>query len=144
MASSFADLESPAAPKGPSAGLRLGRHVVGMAAAALANPLIYTGPAGMFSWVVPWIAALLVAGALYGLFLLFFTGRAKAAWPGSFIVLAWVLLALQLAGAWLNYSNADRLGELAQPATAEVPSSAGPKPAFEFDPSTARRVEEPK
>ena len=80
-----------------------GRHIAGMAIVALANPLIYHG-GGLYQWSVTLGAALLGAGVVYGLYALFFTKRAKAAWPGSFFVLAWVLLALATLGPWMDRS----------------------------------------
>lgn len=81
------------------------RHLVGMGIAALANPLIYYG-GGFYQWSVTLGAALLGAAVIYGVLALFFTERAKAAWPRSFYMLAWVLLALVLAEPWLARGKA--------------------------------------
>lgn len=78
-----------------------GRHVVGMAIVALANPLIYYG-GGFYQWSVALGAALFGAAVVYGLYALVFTQRAKAAWPGSFFMLAWVLLLLALLQGWTD------------------------------------------
>lgn len=74
-----------------------------MAAVALANPLIYVSSDKAMVWVLTWLPALLAAGVLYGLYVLFLTKRAKAGWPGSAIMLAWVLLVLLLVGNGINY-----------------------------------------
>lgn len=105
MGTSFGNLESSAARTGSSSGLRFGRHVVGMAAVALANPLIYVSSDKAMVWVLTWLPAIVAAAVLYGLYALFLTTRAKAGWPGSAIMLAWVLLALLLAGNWMNYQQ---------------------------------------
>jgi len=76
-----------------------GGHIAGMAVVALANPLIYSG-GGFYLWSVTLGAALLGAGVAYGLYALVFPKRAKAAWPGSFFMLAWVMLALALLQGW--------------------------------------------
>lgn len=85
----------------PPLGLMFGRHVVGMAVVALANPLIYLG-GGFYQWSVSFCAALFGAAVIYGLLALFFTKRAKANWPRSFFVLAWILLAVGLIDPWLQ------------------------------------------
>jgi hypothetical protein len=80
-----------------------GRHIAGMAIVALANPLIYFG-GGFYQWSLAFMSPLLFAVIVYGLYALFFTKRAKAAWPGSFFMLAWVLLGLGLLGVWMDKS----------------------------------------
>lgn len=77
------------------------RNLVGLAVVALANPLIYFGGGG-YQWSVTLGAALLGACVVYGLYALVFTKRAKAAWPGQFFVLAWVLMALNLFNLWTD------------------------------------------
>lgn len=104
MGTSFAELERAGAQATP-VGLRLGRHAVGITAAALLNPFIYYVNDRALTWAVTWIGAVGLAGVLFGLYALFFTRRAKAAWPRSFILLAWVLLGLVLAGNWVTYSD---------------------------------------
>lgn len=90
---------SAAADIQPSTPLQFARHIVGMMILALANPLIYYG-GGFYQWSVTFAAPLLGAGVVYGLYALFFTKRAKAAWPGSFFVLTWVMLVLALFQGW--------------------------------------------
>lgn len=85
--------------------LRFARHVVGMAIVALANPLIYFSSENVAAWAATWIMPILFAAALFGLYALFFTQRAKAAWPRSFFILAWVILLLVLAGPYLEKFN---------------------------------------
>lgn len=91
-----------ATQKQTPAALIFARHIVGMALAALANPLIWYSNDSMGFWVGTWVGPLVIAGALFCLYWLFFTQRAKMAWPGRFFMLAWVLLALSLAGPWVN------------------------------------------
>lgn len=85
--------------------LRFARHIVGMMMLAAANPLIYYGRDRLIDWAMTWITPLLIAGAAFGLYALFFTKRAKAAWPRSFFMLAWVLLALVVAEPYLETLN---------------------------------------
>ncbi|XXQ53887.1 hypothetical protein ACA040_002569 [Xenophilus aerolatus] len=118
MASSFADLESPAASKRPSPGLRLGRHVVGMAFAALANPMLYFDSRPVFLWVATWLVPAVGAACICGLLALFFTKRARRSWPGGAIVTAWVLFALVLSGYWMTYNEAK--------SSANAPAAASP------------------
>lgn len=82
-----------------SIGLVFARHLVGMAIVALANPLIYSG-GGAYQWSVGLGVALLGSAAIYGALAIFMTERAKAGWPNSFFLLAWVLLGLMLFGNW--------------------------------------------
>lgn len=81
------------------------RHLIGMGIVALANPLIYYSDQPAFRWLETWATPLVLALVAYGLYALFLTQRAKAAWPKSFFILAWVLLALLVAGPWINMSS---------------------------------------
>lgn len=93
-----------------------GRHLVGMAAVALANPLIYFG-GGFYQWSITFITPLLFAAVVYGLYALFFTKRAKGSWPGSFFALAWILLGLAVLVPWMDKSPQQK------PVTQSAPSS---------------------
>lgn len=85
--------------------LRFARHVVGMMILALASPYVWYGSQGLMTWVSTWLTPLLFASLAFGLYYLFFTKRAKAAWPRSFFILAWVLLALVVGGPYLEMFN---------------------------------------
>lgn len=86
-------------PPAPVA-LRVARHVVGMALVALAHPMVHRSDDPVMTWALAWIGTILLAGALYGLYALFFTSRAASGWPKSAIMLAWVLLLLGMFGAY--------------------------------------------
>lgn len=79
------------------------RQLVGMAIVALANPLIYFG-GGFYQWSITFVAPLLFAAVVYGLYALFRTKRAKESWPGSFFALAWILLGLTVLVPWMDKS----------------------------------------
>lgn len=85
--------------------LILGRHIVGMALFALVNPLIYHHPEPVAWWLGLWAGGVALALAFYGLYALFFTAKAKAAWPKSFIMLAWVLVALMTLEPYISMLN---------------------------------------
>lgn len=84
-----------------------GRHIVGMALVALANPLIYNG-GGIYQWSIALGAAFLGAALVYGLYALFLPKRAKAAFPGGFFMLAWALLLLVLIQGWVEHPKAPK------------------------------------
>lgn len=60
------------------------RHLIGMGIVALANPLIYYSEQPAFRWLETWATPIVLALVAYGLYALFLTQRAKAAWPKSF------------------------------------------------------------
>lgn len=97
-----------------------GRHAVGFAVVSLVNPLIYSANDSLIVWVATWLFPLGLALVLYGLYALFFTNRAKAAWPKSFFVLAWVVLFLSLLG---NYQGP-------KPLPAQVAPQSSPYPGL--------------
>lgn len=70
------------------------RHLVGMGIVALANPRIYSSDDPLCAWLETWLLPIAIALAAYGLYALLLAKRAKQAWPKSFFILAWVLLAL--------------------------------------------------
>ncbi|WP_202758278.1 hypothetical protein [Delftia acidovorans] len=115
-----------AADKQTPSALIFARHIIGMALVAMANPLIWYSNDAMGFWVGTWVGPLVISGAFFGLYWLFFTQRAKMAWPGRFFMLAWVLLALSLAGPWVNRSlNANmRISAQSNSGTAQQPDSA--------------------
>lgn len=82
--------------------LLFARHLIGMGIVALANPLIYYSEQPAFRWLETWATPIVLALVAYGLYALFLTKRAKQGWPKSFFILAWVLLALLVAGPWIN------------------------------------------
>ena len=77
-----------------SSALRFGRHIAGMALFALVNPLIYYSKSPVSTWFSNWAVSVVLALVFFGLYALFFTERAKAAWPKSFFTLAWVFVVL--------------------------------------------------
>jgi hypothetical protein len=72
-----------------------------MAVVALANPLIYHG-GGVYSWTVTLFGALLAAAAVYGLYALFFTQRARAAGIVPAVALTWAMLLVIIASEWMG------------------------------------------
>lgn len=94
-----------AAQDQPTMPLRLARHAVGMMILAAANPLIYYSDGKLLTWAATWSVPLVFAAVVFALYALFLTKRAKAAWPKSFFMLAWVLLALSVAGPYLEKFN---------------------------------------
>ena len=76
------------------------RHLIGMGIVALANPLIYYSNNPTRAWLETWLHPVAFALVAFGLYALFLTKRAKQAWPKSFFILAWVLLAL--LSPWVN------------------------------------------
>ena len=94
-----------AAQDQPTMPLRLARHAVGMMILAAANPLIYYSDGKLLTWAATWSVPLVFAAVVFALYALFLTKRAKAAWPKSFFMLAWVLLALSVAGPYIEKFN---------------------------------------
>ena len=84
---------------------RASRHVAGMMILALANPYIRYGNDPVATWVSTWAVPLLIGLAAYGLYALLFRARAKAGWPGKFLMIAWVLLVLVIAAPYLEAFN---------------------------------------
>lgn len=108
------------------------RHLIGMGVVALANPLIYYSDQPAFRWLETWATPVVLALVAYGLYALFLTQRAKAAWPKSFFILAWVLLTMLVAGPWIDKFRS----------TQDVAQAHQPAPATRLDPSTARPASE--
>lgn len=107
---------APATPKP----LLFARHLIGMGIVALANPMIYYDSQPIGVWLMTCIGPLVGAMIVYGLYAVFFTNRAKRAWPKSFFVLTWVLLALVLIGQWSDYNRARSTAKAAKSAVAAV------------------------
>ncbi|ADU99440.1 hypothetical protein [Alicycliphilus denitrificans] len=129
---------STAAETQPSMPLRFARHIVGMMILALASPYVWYGSQGALTWASTWITPLVIAGVAFGLYALFFTKRAKAAWPGRFFMLAWVLLALVVAAPYLETFNQKRAAQQVpvqqeQPATEPAAQAAQPNFFDQFD-----------
>jgi len=80
--------------------IRLARHTVGIAAVAAINPTIYRVGDSATVWFFTWAIPLGVAALLFAFYALFFPKKARPAWPGSAIMLAWVLLVLLLVGSF--------------------------------------------
>lgn len=127
--------------------LRLARHAVGMMILALASPYIHYSQQPITTWVGTWAAPLGIALLAYGLFALFFTKKAKAAWPKSFLILAWACLALTVASPYIDQVSQRQQVERPAPAGQQAQPRSGsptadpmrPPSNFEFDPSTARK-----
>lgn len=106
-----------------------GRHVVGMAIVSLANPVIYYHPEPVGWWLSMWLGSLAFALACFFLYYLFFTERAKGAWPSRFFMIAWVFMGLLMLGGWSDYrgarSQASHASEQQHP-PAQQQSSAQP------------------
>lgn len=96
--------------------LLFARHLLGMGIVALANPRIYSSDDPVRAWLETWLPPIAFALVAYGLYALFLTKRAKQAWPKSFFILAWVLLAL--LSPWVNThrsnANTDQVQQPAQ------------------------------
>lgn len=99
--------------------LVFGRHLGAMALASLMNPLIYYSDHPFTRWVETWATPLAISSASYAAYALFFTRRAKEAWPRSFFILAWVFLLLTIAGPFM-----DKLRHQRTPSVAESKSMA--------------------
>lgn len=102
------------------------RHVIGMGLIALANPLIYYDREPIGVWLMTCIGPLVGAMIVYGLYAVFFTDRAKRAWPKSFFLLAWVFLALILIGQWSDYNRARSTAKAAKSAAAASAPTTSP------------------
>ena len=85
--------------------VRFGRHTVGIALFALLNPLIYYHDRPIWFWIGNWVFSIAFALALFGIYALFFTERAKSAWPKSFFTLAWVVVVLVTVGPYIDTFN---------------------------------------
>ena len=133
--SSFGQLETAPAAQ-PGAGLRIARNAVGMALVALANPMVWHDRQPVILWAATWLVPAIAAAAVFALLALFFTKRARAAWPRGAILIAWVLLALVLAGYWMTYLGARRAPEAggSQVPAAAVQTPSQGKPAEEDGP----------
>ena len=89
----------------PVTPLRFVRHIVGMAILALASPYVWYGSERALTWFSTWITPLVIAAVVYGLYSLAFQKRAKEAWPQSFFMLAWVILALGVVSPYFEAFN---------------------------------------
>lgn len=120
-------MENAQQPQTPNA-LVFGRHLGAMTLAALMNPLIYYSDRPFARWVETWAAPLAISAACYAAYALFFTQRAKEAWPRSFFTLAWVFLLLTIAGPYLDkfrHQPAPNVAE-SKSMAAEVMTAANP------------------
>lgn len=97
--------------------LLFARHLVGMGIVALANPRIYSSDDPVSTWLETWLAPIAFALVAFGLYALLLRKRAKQAWPKSFFILAWVLLAL--LSPWVNTHRSN-----ANTAQDQVPTQA--------------------
>lgn len=123
--------------------LLYGRHIVGMALFALLNPLIYYDSQPIIAWLTGWAVALVVAAILFGAYALFFTERAKSAWPGGVFMLAWVLVVLVVIGNWSTY-NEIRSGAAARRADREQVASTAPRSGIDAPLDDSPSFEEAK
>lgn len=92
-------------------------HLIGMGIVALANPRIYSSDDPVRGWLETWLSPIAIALVAYGLYALLLTKHAKQAWPKSFFILTWVLLAL--LSPWINtYRSGANTAQVQQPAQA--------------------------
>ncbi|WP_313080460.1 hypothetical protein [Pulveribacter sp.] len=113
----------------PPTPLLFARHIVGMMILALASPHILYGPQRVMTWLATWLVPLGMALAVFALFALFFTRRAKAAWPGRFFMLSWVLLALAVAAPYLETFNRKLARQAVQAEPQAATQQVPPPPA---------------
>ena len=102
----------------PSAKLTIARHVAGMAAVALANPLIYYDASPVEAWALLPVGALLISSALFAVLALVSPARAKASWPTTPIKSAWLILVLMLLANWQGHRT-QPAGKAPQPSEIE-------------------------
>lgn len=129
-------MASTTKPATPSP-LWLGRHVVGAGLLALLNPLIYfeTNPASFWGTIMMMIIA--AAGVVTAVFALFFTSRARSAWPKVLVIVLWALTALWTLGGWGEYQTLRK----GSPAKAEPVAVAPATPTAQQP--VARPMEQP-
>lgn len=83
-----------------SPAIRMARHAVGIAAVAAINPAIYRSSDAVTVWFSTRAVPIGVTAMLFAFYALFFPKRARPAWPGGAIMLAWVLLVLLMIGSY--------------------------------------------
>ncbi|NIF82791.1 hypothetical protein F3J24_04620 [Comamonas sp. Tr-654] len=121
------------------------RHLIGMGIVALANPLIYYSDQPAFRWLETWATPIVLALVAYGLYALFLTQRAKAAWPKSFFILAWVLLTMLVAGPWIDkFRSSQDVAQARQSASAAQVAPATTRPASQADSANQSATSEDK
>lgn len=122
------------AKKQPATPLRFARHIVGMAIIALASPYVWYGSERTLTWFSTWITPLVIAAVAYGLYSLAFRKRAKEAWPQSFFMLAWVILALGVVSPYFeasgSKSTAEEINRQSAPTATPISSE---KKAFTYE-----------
>lgn len=96
-------------------------HLLGMGIVALANPRIYSSDDSVRAWLETWLFPIAIALVAYGLYALLVTKLAKQAWPKSFFILAWVLLAL--LSPWINTHRSNAIAAQDQ-VHAQAPANA--------------------
>lgn len=112
--------------------LLFGRHIVGMALFALLNPLIYYSNEPVARWFSIWAGAVAFALACFGLYALFFTAKAKEAWPKSFFTLAWVFVVLITMEPYISDFN-ERPSESSAPQIQQQPAEQLRSPSVASD-----------
>lgn len=80
------------------------QQLTGLLLVSCTNPLIYVG-GGLLSWALTFAGPLLGATCLYGLFAIFTPRLAQQGWPKRFFWIAWLLLALALSKAWIDWKH---------------------------------------
>lgn len=108
--------------------VRFTRHAVGLLVAALANPLIYFDRSPIAAWLATVAGSLAIAAALYGIFWLFFTRRARAAGPARFVLVLWFSMGLMLLG---SVSGSWRAPSPGADVIRSAPGAAAPEPDWE-------------
>lgn len=104
--------------------LQFARHLVGMMILALASPYIHYSQQPIATWFGTWTAPLIISALAYGLYALFFTSRAKAAWPRNFLILAWTCVVLTVASPYIEQLANRQPSALATQQNALPPQSA--------------------
>lgn len=121
------------------------RHLISMGILALANPLIYYSDQPAFRWLETWATPIVLALVAYGLYALFLTQRAKAAWPKSFFILAWVLLSMLVAGPWIDkFRSSQDVAQARQSASAAQVAPATVRPASQANSTNQSPTSEDK
>lgn len=132
-------------------------HLIGIGVLGAANPLIYFSADPIVTWLLPVGSLALLVGLIYGVYRLIAPARAMASGIKPFVILAWVLMALNIVNTWTEKS-ATVAAPSPHPQMAAPPTAApavndhngfdaanavlvSPPPTKDFDPTNAVLVE---